>query len=827
MADEFPKSYADPLYASLDSGNEQKLGLPVGMLQAIRVSGEKSNADQVSSAGARTPYQITPTTRKAILDQYGIDAYLSPQNASEAAGILLRDSMKRGGGDPETAVREYHGGTDPKNWGKVNEAYWQRVSSTMKNTALKALSTEFGKWMADNPATAPIPKPVETPAPDALAKGFGAWLQGSDQIPGTKIPADREPVSQLPPQAAPEEPGLIDKAVGTGETALNLLTGLFGGTAGAWIGTIQEGNHQAELGKSGTPEATRAMERAAAEGARALTYQPRTQSGQEQAAATGEFMADKVLPAVMAVPGMAPAAGALRAGLMAGRQIAQPAAAAVLSKAATAMPAAVREFPGQVAGKVAEVFGKAGADQPTPGTMGSAGAAGTDMAAQRVAAAEQLPVPIRLTKGQATRDPAQMTFETEAAKQADLGAPLRENSALQNKAVLQNFEAMLDETGARAPSLIETGRAVVDEALTKAAAKAKNAYRVLYQQADKAGEMAAPVKLDAVIEHLNQAAPEAATAPLLNTVRQLVQKLGIAVEDQNGQLVPTNSTPRAFSGLMNDRPQTCVTHKTAETLRQAINRNTDYEPTNVRQSTILKQLIDQATEGQGGDIYKQARAARQRYAQLFEDNAIVKDLLSTRRGTSDRTVALENVFNRTVLNGDRVSLGKLRRTLQVAGGEEGHQAWKELQGATINWIRDQATKGSAPDMMGNAPVSAAGLSSAIKTLEAGGKIDFIFGKKGATTLRDLNAIVKDIRTLPKEAWVNTSNTAAVMAATVDAVLMGGGAPAPVVSIARMGVKSLKDSRMRRRINDALDNPMKQAPTRNQSPAQQAPGNTVH
>jgi len=127
-----PISFRDPLYASLDSSTESKLGLPDGLLSSIRLNGERSNADQVSSAGARTVYQITPSTRRLAIEKWGIDPYLSPQNASQVAGLLLQDSMQRNGNDPAAAVGEYHGGTDRSNWGPKTQAYVQRVTQGMQ-----------------------------------------------------------------------------------------------------------------------------------------------------------------------------------------------------------------------------------------------------------------------------------------------------------------------------------------------------------------------------------------------------------------------------------------------------------------------------------------------------------------------------------------------------------------------------------------------------------------------------------------------------------------------------------------------------------------------
>ena len=41
------------------------------------------------------------------------------------------------------------------------------------------------------------------------------------------------------------------------------------------------------------------------------------------------------------------------------------------------------------------------------------------------------------------------------------------------------------------------------------------------------------------------------------------------------------------------------------------------------------------TEGKGGELYKQARAKRFRYAQEFEDHAVVNKMLSFKPGTKD------------------------------------------------------------------------------------------------------------------------------------------------------------------------------------------------
>lgn len=132
MADnpDAPVSYKDPYWTQVANAAGDKLGLPPGLLGAIVTRGERTNADQVSSAGAKTPFQIIPATRDAALKKYGVDAYLSPENAAEVSGRLLKDSLTRNNGNVQKAVAEYIGGTDQSNWGPVTRSYVQRVTGS-------------------------------------------------------------------------------------------------------------------------------------------------------------------------------------------------------------------------------------------------------------------------------------------------------------------------------------------------------------------------------------------------------------------------------------------------------------------------------------------------------------------------------------------------------------------------------------------------------------------------------------------------------------------------------------------------------------------------
>jgi hypothetical protein len=137
-----PNDYRDPFWQELIAGTEQRLGLPNGLLASVVTNGERTPNNRVSSAGARTVFQIIPETRDAIERKYGVDAYLSPENAAEAAGLLLQESLRRNRGNAALAVTEYHGGTNRANWGPITRAYTNRVMAGLNRTASEGQQQE-------------------------------------------------------------------------------------------------------------------------------------------------------------------------------------------------------------------------------------------------------------------------------------------------------------------------------------------------------------------------------------------------------------------------------------------------------------------------------------------------------------------------------------------------------------------------------------------------------------------------------------------------------------------------------------------------------------
>lgn len=598
-----------------------------------------------------------------------------------------------------------------------------------------------------------------------------------------------------PPQPKPQQAPLstMDKIVGGAEAGLTLATGAVGGAIGQAAGGLHGIAESVVDGTFGTQQGAQNAVNRATQLSNTLTYEPRTAGGQRAVGAVGEFIEDTGLDTLPPVLGGGVGTSAATLGrasvpvaTTAARDVAQaakPVVAQVVEQAKRPV-AAVKEA-------AKNTFSRNNDTGPAPANIG---AAQVDQATVRQALAADLPVKPELTQGQISRDPGQLKFEVETAKDEEMGAPLRQRYEQQHQAVQQSIDVFIDQTGAEKGSAREAGL-LVDDALQKQMQADKNRVRVAYKKADDSEEATTPVDITnpvsvledgdlSVIDYLNSQ-PELPTTPIITAAKRTAMSLGIAQKGEDGQLVPGNPTIKQL-----------------EKWRSEINGNVNQEAPNIRQATILKNFIDAHIEPHAGSLYKAARIERKRFADKWENHAIVKDLVETKKGTDDRKVAYENVVDRVVYRGSLDDLRQAKRTIMTAG-PEGQQAWREIQASVLRDIKDQATQGIAPDAQGNQMISPAKLNAQIRKLDD--KLDFIFGKQGADKLRALNEVSKTIFTVPTSAAINHSNTAATLSAAMDLVLSGmSGFPAPVASALRLSTKHIKDRKIRKRVEDALN-----------------------
>jgi hypothetical protein len=396
---------------------------------------------------------------------------------------------------------------------------------------------------------------------------------------------------------------------------------------------------------------------------------------------------------------------------------------------------------------------------------------------------------VSLTKGAATRQAEQLAFEKEQMK-SQFGAPLRARAEQNNLEILQNFDTLLDQTGAQAApaGFAATGNKVID-ALSQGWQGAKAKTKAAYKRAEDAGELQDPVSLDSLATYINENSPEATVAPVLNVAKTKGIQLGILKELPDG-------TVEALPADL----------KNTELLRRSINNTIGDDQTNKLFGGKLKGVIDEATDGLGGDLYKQARALREQQARKFEGRAIVANLLTKVKGKDDPRVEASQVFQKSILNGSPEEITFLKRVM-FTSGKDGVDAWREIQGSTIKHLEEQATSGLQTDSTGRPIVSPAKLNSAVNALDKNGRLDIVLGKDKAQTVRDLNEVLKYVQTVPPGTLVNTSGTAGmILAAMAEAGTTGFliGLPVPVVSGIRAATQYVKDRKLKARIEDALN-----------------------
>lgn len=138
---------------------------------------------------------------------------------------------------------------------------------------------------------------TETPAKGSLTPEQFADMYGDQpDIEGLIAPSQPKP-----------EASIGEKAVGVGEAALTTATGATGGMVGMIGGTLKGLADEIRSGKFGTQEAADRIGNLAAEYSQALTYAPRTETGQEYVQAIGE--AGEALAPLAGVGGQLTAVG--------------------------------------------------------------------------------------------------------------------------------------------------------------------------------------------------------------------------------------------------------------------------------------------------------------------------------------------------------------------------------------------------------------------------------------------------------------------------------------------------------------------------------------
>ena len=390
----------------------------------------------------------------------------------------------------------------------------------------------------------------------------------------------------------------------------------------------------------------------------------------------------------------------------------------------------------------------------------TAGAAEVATPTQRVQKAQELPIPIDLSKDQITRNPADVRFARETAKDPVLGQQLQEHYAGQNAKIQQNLDHLIEETGAELTGVnpAELSKKLIDTVQPIKNAR-KREYNNAYKAARDAGEMEEPIDIESLKNYAANHEAEAINAPIIKSLELKINNLA-----KEGNEISLNDL---------------------EEVRKMVGRLSGDTPTNAKYGREINNLIDSLTADVGGEKYKVARDLFKKYHTEFEDTPILKQITALKKGTTQRAVAMEDLIDKSIVGAPLEEVKKLYGSLQNMG-EPGQAMIRELNGYMAQRVKNQATKNVQLDIHGRPYVSTPALNTIVNDLDRSGKLDFMFGKKNAEHYRTLNEVTKNIQTVPQGTTNPSGSASSILAALgeMGAQTAISGVPVPVVMIGK-------------------------------------------
>lgn len=412
-------------------------------------------------------------------------------------------------------------------------------------------------------------------------------------------------------------------------------------------------------------------------------------------------------------------------------------------------------------------------------TMAGVGAAEVPIVKSRIERARELPIPIELSKDQATRNPADVRFARETAKDPVLGGELQAKYADDNAKIQANLDKFVFDTGAEYSGVApgELGQMLVNtvEPVKKARyAEIDNAYTA----ARDAGQMSELLQVKPLQDFVKNNYSASKNATILQSLNSEIKRLSkggdISINDleeirKMAGVLSQSSGPDAFYG------------------KKAI------------------KLMDKMTEGKGGDLYKNARALNTAYMNEFVDTPALSQITAMKKGGQERVVAIESLLDKTLFQGPGERVKQLFGSLEKMG-PEGQKMTQELRGAVAQRIKDEATKGVTKDINGRSYVDTRALNKIINDLDKSGKLEFIFGKKGAEQYRTLNEVTKDLQTVPVGTTNPSGTASSLVALAAEMGLQGAmtGVPIPLANIGKFLYNKRQTKKQLNKVNEFVN-----------------------
>lgn len=682
-------------------GGPAPADIPDTVLDNLKQTESSGDAYAVNKdTGAMGAYQFLPST-VAMLHKQGIQ--FDPFNEQEARGAAktyLTQLTAQNGGDLSKAVAQYGGFKTKDASGYVAKVLGQNPTSSSPSPA--APQQAANEPLTFSGALAALDSPESQPS---LA----------DQIPGqARAPAQEAPVSTY--DRLVKGPIQAGAALATGAVAQPL-----GALAGLWHGLTS--------GKYGTAQGAQDAAQHAQDVAESLTYQPRSQAGQETLGAVANAVdASKIA-------GMGPTEA-----ITLGGASAMPLGTKWIG-AGTKAAAPAAEVP--AAGQMASV-GAAGA-KPADIAMASVANSSPELQAtvaktvqglkpgQAVAqdvldrhiAADALPVPINLMKGQATQDVGVLSEElNNRGRYPAIANRLNE----QNQSLIANTSAIRE---AAAPDVYETSKPAVGQ-IPIDAYKAKDA------------------ALNADISAKYQALKDANGGQFPLDVKAFVTS---ANADLHQQLL-FDHVPPAIKATMNRLSDSnSMTFENFESMRTnlaRIQRSATADGNERAAAGVIRNALEQmpmsadATAAGLKPIADAARAAaKSRFDMIAADPAY--------KAVVNGKAIPDSFIQKYVVKAPLQDVQTM--TQNLADQPLARQA---IASGTVDHLRDAARIGN--DNTGN--FAQASFNNALDSLRP--KLGTIFQPEQQQHIENLGATARAVKGMPSGSSVNTSNTAVTL-----------------------------------------------------------------
>jgi len=332
--------------------------------------------------------------------------------------------------------------------------------------------------------------------------------------------------------------------------------------------------------------------------------------------------------------------------------------------------------------------------------------------------ADSLPVPVKLTEGQALQDPIRISAEQNMRGQADGALAMRFNE--QNAALAQNMYALRDEVG---PDVFTTNPVEHGDTLIKA-----------YQ--DKAAAA------DADIDAKYQALRDANGGKFPVDVKQLTENVENALHQdllyehapkELGQLQSL-----AESGNMTFEQFEAMRTNLARTMRSSSNGN------EVAAARVIRQQMEKLPMAGDASSLKPladaARSAARKQFQTVEADPAYSAALSGK-------VPPDTFVRKFVTGGNRDDVATMQKNLS-----DNPVALQTMGVSTVDHLR----RAAGIDDMGNGNFSQAGFNKQLQALAP--KIKTLVGPKVADTLEQVGNVARYTQAQPRGSFVNNSNT---------------------------------------------------------------------